>query len=219
MSDDLKFRWLKFFEQEKDGLHDMILALVWVDSRWLTQNTLRYGIRASNLWRAVNRLLSPTMWARWLPTYMSMWALDLLHSATLRSSHWRLRLLSQPTVRLWLLTHYTLVVMRIILDWAILLLTWILCGIILLEHCWCAWSLLFRAAYCCILWLRGGSDWLLCRYNRWIFLENLVEVQSWCRDALFLLNFSIVKLYQGRQLPHDVRSIVWVICTRVVWEP
>ena len=174
----------------------MVLAVVWLDAWGLTQDALRDRISTSDLWWAVNWRLSSTVRALWLSTDMTVLALDLLHSAALWTTHWRLRLLSQWwSNRLRLLTHHTLVMMRIILGWAILLLAGVLRGVVWLKHSWGAWSLLFGTTYCCILWLRRGRYLLLSCYDRRGLFENQVEVQSGCCNTLFFLDFSIIELH------------------------
>ena len=175
----------------------MVLSLVWLrlHSCWLAQNTLWDRVAASYLRRTVNRGLPSTMRTLWVAACLTVCALDLLHSTALRSTHRWLRLVSQLLLGLRLLTHHTLIVVSRILDWAILLLTWILSSIVWLENSGCTWSFLLRPAHCRILWLRLGLNWLCCCYNRWCFFKNQVKVQSCSGLSFLLLDFCIIKFY------------------------
>lgn len=156
----------------------MVLSLVWVESSRFTQLAFGNRIASSNLRLTMYRGFPSTMRCRWLTTDMAMGTLHLLHSTAFWSAHRRFWLISKLVlVRIRLFTHYTLIVMLIVLDWAILLLIWILSSVIWLEHSWCARSFLLGTAYCSILLLGlWRLDGLRGCNNRRGFLEYLLEI-------------------------------------------
>ena len=194
----------------------MILSFIWAKTSRLTQLTFWDRIATTNLCLTMYWSLSTTM--SWLTTYMAVGTLHLLHSTALWSAHWRFWLVSKLLMRVRLLTHYTLVMMLVVLGWAILLLIWILSCIVRLEHSWSTWSFLLWTTYCIVLWL-----WLRCLncllwwYYRRGFFENLLKVEPTCCSSLLFLDFSVIKFYQCGQFTHNVGSVIWMFCTRVMW--
>ena len=175
----------------------MVLSLIWVESCRFTQLTLWNWITLANLCLTVYWCFPSTMWTYWLSTNMAMGTLHLLHSTAIWSAHWRFWLISELVlVRIRLFTHYALIMMLIVLDWAILLLIWILCCIIWLEHGRCAWTFLFGTTYCSILLLRLRClDGLRGCNDGGGFFKYLFEIQSTCCRSLFFLDFCIIKFH------------------------
>ena len=193
----------------------MILSFVRAEASRLTQLTFRDRIPTTNLCLTMYWCLSATM--PWLTADMAMGTLHLLHSAALWSAHRWFRLVSKLLMRVWLLAHYTLIMVLVILGWAILLLIWILSCIVWLEHGGSTWSFLFWTTNRSVLWLRLRCLNSLLWCNRWrSFLENLLKVESTCCRSLLFLDFSIVKLYQCGQFTHNIRSVVGMLCTRIM---
>ena len=193
----------------------MILSFVRAETSRLTQLTFRDRVPTTNLCLTMYRCLSSTV-AR-LSTDMAVGTLHLLHSTALWPAHGRFWLVSKLLMGVWLLAHYTLIVVLVVLGWAILLLIWILSCIVRLEHGGSTWSFLLRTTNCSVLrlGLRCLNGLLWCNHRR-SFLENLLKVESTCCRSLLFLDFSIIKFYQCGQFSHNIGPVVRMFCTRIM---
>ena len=165
----------------------MILPFVWAQSRWLAEMTL--GNR-SNLCLAVYWCFAAPM--RRLSANMTM-CTNLLHPTALWAPHWGFGLSPKRLVGPNLLTHNTLIMVCIILDWLVLL-VWILRRTVWLKDSRSTRSLLFSWAIllgCRNRLGRGLND-------RGVLLKNLIEIQPTSCCAFLLLYFCIVKFDKSR---------------------
>lgn len=142
----------------------------------------------------------------------------LVLPAAFGSTHWRLWIVP---LRLWLrlFAHNTLIMSSSAcsahLDWVVLLIWIILRGLIWLKYVGCSRPLQLAITH--ILGLSLTCSISVSCQKRWVLSKDLLEVKSGGRSSLLFLHLCVVKFDEWLKFTNNVRPIVRMISTWVVW--